>query len=316
MENNNIMVSIACITYNHERYIRSALDGFLMQKTDFVYEILVHDDASTDKTALILKEYEQKYPDKVKPIYQKENQYSKGINIMQTYVWPQARGKYLAICEGDDYWTDPLKLQKQVEALENHPEINICAHSTRVEQGGKFKRFLAPFDKNIIITTREVICGGGGSVHASSLLLRRSILSNVPNFRMVLGMDYTLKVWGALNGGMYYLKDCMSVYRLNSCESSWSIRMSKNIDQRIQFFKKEMEMYNQLDVDTNHMYHDEIQDRILSSEFWTLVLENRISEARSEKYKKQYSQLSAKQIIKIYLRKYVPFMNKFMVKGI
>ena len=104
------LVSISCIAYNHESYIRQCLDGFLMQKTTFSFEILIHDDASTDNTTDIIREYERKYPDIIKPIYQKENQYSKGIPISATFNWPRAKGKYIAMCEGDDYWTDPLKI--------------------------------------------------------------------------------------------------------------------------------------------------------------------------------------------------------------
>ena len=108
-----VMVSVICNTYNHEKYIKSALDGFVMQKTNFEYEVLIHDDASTDSTADIIREYEKKYPDIIKPIYQSENQYSKKVPISKTYQYSRAKGKYIAICEGDDYWTDPFKLQKQ-----------------------------------------------------------------------------------------------------------------------------------------------------------------------------------------------------------
>ena len=121
------LVSICCITYNHEPYIRDAIEGFLMQKTDFPFEILIHDDASTDGTADIIREYEAKYPDIIKPIYQTENQYSKGIKVSQVYQFPRAKGKYIALCEGDDYWTDPYKLQKQVDFLEANLNCVICS---------------------------------------------------------------------------------------------------------------------------------------------------------------------------------------------
>lgn len=98
-----LMVSICCITYNHEKYISEALESFLMQKTSFKYEILIHDDASTDNTAKIIREYEKKFPEIIKPIYQIENQYSKGNKINLVYNFPRAKGKYIAICEGDDY---------------------------------------------------------------------------------------------------------------------------------------------------------------------------------------------------------------------
>src|SRR5690554_5550369 len=123
---NNPLVSISCITYNHAPYIRQCLDSFLMQECDFDFEILIHDDASTDGTQEIIKEYVQKYPNIIKPIFQTENQYSKGVRgIMARFNFPRAKGKYIALCEGDDYWTDPLKLQKQVDFLEKNPEYSL-----------------------------------------------------------------------------------------------------------------------------------------------------------------------------------------------
>ena len=123
------LVSICSITYNHAPYIRQCLDGFLMQKTSFMYEIIIHDDASTDGTAEIIKEYAEKYPNLITPIFQTENQYSKGLRgFYARFVFPKAKGKYIATCEGDDYWTDPLKLQKQVDFLEENPDFVMCSH--------------------------------------------------------------------------------------------------------------------------------------------------------------------------------------------
>jgi glycosyltransferase involved in cell wall biosynthesis len=126
------LVSIACITYNHEQYLRDAMDGMLMQKTSFAFEIIIHDDASTDGTAAIIREYADKHPDMIFPIYQLANQQSKGVHIGQGFVFPKCRGKYIAICEGDDYWTDPCKLQKQVDFLEANPEYGVCHTNARV----------------------------------------------------------------------------------------------------------------------------------------------------------------------------------------
>ena len=124
------LVSISCITYNHEPYIVQALNGFLMQKTSFPFEVLVHDDASTDRTADIIREYEKKFPKLIKPIYQKENQYSKGFtSVTATWNVPRAQGKYIALCEGDDYWIDENKLQMQVDFLEKNPEYTMCFHN-------------------------------------------------------------------------------------------------------------------------------------------------------------------------------------------
>lgn len=125
--NSNIMVSICCITYNHEAYIRECLDGFLQQKCNFLFEILIHDDASTDKTAKIIRDYATKYPDIIKPILQVENQYSKGVGFgyISNLNFSRAQGKYIAICEGDDYWVDPQKLQTQIEFMEANPKYGM-----------------------------------------------------------------------------------------------------------------------------------------------------------------------------------------------
>ena len=126
------LVSICCLTYNHEPFIRKCLDGFLMQETTFPVEILIHDDASTDGTDDIIREYTEKYPDKIFPLFEEENKYSNGYKgKMDFFNYNRVRGKYIATCEGDDYWTDPLKLQKQVDFMESHPEYSVCFHKCR-----------------------------------------------------------------------------------------------------------------------------------------------------------------------------------------
>ena len=121
------LVSICCMAYNHEKFIRQCLDGFVMQKTTFAFEILVHEDASTDNTASIVSEYESKFPHLFRCVYQTENQFKKQ-NTLVNILFKMAKGKYIALCEGDDYWTDPLKLQKQVDFLEANEDYTICFH--------------------------------------------------------------------------------------------------------------------------------------------------------------------------------------------
>lgn len=141
MDNTSVMVSICCLTYNHAPYIRECLDGFLMQQVDFPIEIIIHDDASTDGTQDILREYQEKYPDLFHLILQTENQYSKGKNVVLDYIYPQIKGKYVASCEGDDYWIDPHKLQKQVGFLEAHPDYSVCCHCIKlyIQNEGVFR---------------------------------------------------------------------------------------------------------------------------------------------------------------------------------
>ena len=130
---NHPIVSVVTLTYNHALFLRQCLDGILMQKTSFPFELLIHDDASTDETANIIREYESRFPDIIKPIYETENLVSlkkrgviKEIGLLMNILIPRAQGKYIAWCEGDDYWTNPLKLQKQVDFLDTHPDYTIC----------------------------------------------------------------------------------------------------------------------------------------------------------------------------------------------
>jgi len=131
------LVSIRCITYNHEPYIAQALDGFLMQKTTFSFEVIVHDDASTDKTADIIREYEKKFPKIIKPIYETENQWSKHDGSLRRIMDSACYGKYIAYCEGDDYWIDENKLQMQVEFLEKNKDFVLCCHNANIYDENK-----------------------------------------------------------------------------------------------------------------------------------------------------------------------------------
>lgn len=133
VKDNKPIVTVWCLTYNQVEFIRDALDGFVMQQTTFPYDVIVHDDASTDGTTDIIKEYAEKYPTIIKPVIEKENQWQHGglryiIDIMNSQF---RQSKYIAFCEGDDFWTDSQKLQKQVDFLESNPEYSMCFHSAK-----------------------------------------------------------------------------------------------------------------------------------------------------------------------------------------
>lgn len=251
-----IEVSVICNTYNHDNYIRDALEGFLMQETNFEYEVLIHDDASTDNTADIIREYTNKYPTIIKPIFQTENQYSKGIVISETYQFPRAKGKYLAFCEGDDYWSDPHKLQKQYDLMEQHLELDISAHSsTSIDaKSGKEISIISPLDHTGVISAEDVIRGGGGFVSTNTLMIRSDCNKNEPRFRQVFGYDYTIQVHGSLRGGMLFINDNMSVYRV-MVSDSWSHRMRHSKQYRLTHYNRLMEIYRLMDEDTQGKYH-------------------------------------------------------------
>ena len=215
-----MMVSVICLAYNHGPYIRDALEGFVKQEAPFPFEVLVHDDASTDGTAEIIREYASRYPDLIRPVYQTENQYSKGVRVAQTFLRPLVRGRYVALCEGDDYWTDPHKLARQVEAMEANPGIDICTHCVLKTKDGHPHGYEGP-RRSCLIPVERVIMGGGGFVATSSIMCRTECYMQDTPMRETLSIDYTLQIQGALRGGMLHLGDCMGVYR-RGVPGSWT----------------------------------------------------------------------------------------------
>ena len=208
------LVSISCITYNHVLYIRDAIEGFLMQKTTFPVEILIYDDASTDGTIEIVKEYEKTPNISIYPVYQSENQYSKGIrNISASFNYSRARGIYIALCEGDDYWTDPLKLQKQIDFLEEYPNYAGAYHDTLVvyqNREGKHHLFRENLKNEISV---EDTISTSAPFHTSSFVFRINALSTPEWTSRVKSGDMALFSIVASKGALKKVGEVCSVYR-------------------------------------------------------------------------------------------------------
>lgn len=244
-----ILVSIVCLTYNHENYIRKCLEGFVSQKTNFRFEAIIHEDASTDGTAAIVREFAEKYPDIIKPIFQEINQWRTNIRgIFRPFVFPAAKGKYLAFCDGDDYWTDPTKLQQQVDALEANPSCFICVHDVALFDESanppaltgaripwstlQFKEGIIPHEKAVY----EIL--NACCFHFSSFIMRRELISiwgedHYPALRKAskLGTDAFFLQLALLEGDFFYLARTMSVYRRFVPNSSMAItRRRKNYE--------------------------------------------------------------------------------------
>lgn len=261
------LVSISVIAYNHEKYIRQCLDGILMQKVDFPYEVLVHDDASPDGTADIIREYEAKYPDIIKPIYQTENQYSKvGIGAISRFNDERARGKYIAQCEGDDYWTDPDKLQMQVDFLEAHPEYVGTAHSVTVINDNEEIIYIEGLSnvKRCVFTRKEyeeyAFPGHLGSWVFRNIFL--TISSNIKDryYSYKSNADIKLSLLLILMGNIYCFSRSMSVYRrILMTGTSWSARMKNQNITYEQFLQRRdrnkfaQEFFN-VELDKKRMY--------------------------------------------------------------
>lgn len=216
------LVSISCLTYNHVKYIHKTLEGFLMQKTSFPIEILIHDDASNDGTTEIVKDYEKKYPEIIKPKYESENQWNKGIRGSEIFNFPRANGKYIALCEGDDYWTDPLKLQKQVDFLEVNQDYIISYHDAMIvdENGTIIKSSKLPNDLKRDFSTEEIIKGAWILTLAMCF---RNVLKEYPEeyFKVLNGDTFLSSLLGNFGKGKYMSDIAPAVYRLHSA-SIWS----------------------------------------------------------------------------------------------
>lgn len=310
-------MSVCCLTYNHEKYIRDALEGFVNQKTNFRYEVLVHDDASTDKTARIIKEYEEKYPDIIKGIYQKENQYSQGVYVWEAYIYPIVRGEYIAICEGDDCWIDDNKLQKQYDALKKHPECDMCAHRAKLFDCSKNKvvKVFPEISKERVLTVEEVIYGEGGFLPTASLFFRKGILMNPMDFQRIWNIDYSLQIRGALRGGIVFTPETMSLYRWQT-EGSWTSRNS-NLEAQMALYDKKKTMLTELNKETSGRYQEIINKRLKKNEFNKLLLMGNYKGVFSKENKCFLQELSLLEQLKIYIKGYFPLTYRLFqtIKG-
>jgi glycosyltransferase involved in cell wall biosynthesis len=250
------VVSICSITYNHEKFIRECLDGFLMQETTFPVEVLIHDDASTDGTANIIREYEAKYPHIIKPIYQVENQYSKGFKVNTTFNFPRVKGKYVALCEGDDYWTASNKLQKQVDFMESNLTYSICFHNVESFyedcSTSSHPMFIKPLKDTL--TIRDLVTSN--FIPTLSNLFRAKLFNNFPEWFMCMPFgDWPLNILNAEHGNIGYIDQIFGVYRIHN-NGVWS-KLSK-----VDAYKKNIIVAEAINAHLNFKYTQEIEERV------------------------------------------------------
>jgi glycosyltransferase involved in cell wall biosynthesis len=262
-----IMVSVCCITYNHEQYIAGALDSFLMQQTNFEFEILVGEDCSQDGTKSVIQGYMDRYPGRIRLMHHEPNI---GAIRNQVDVITKAKGKYIALCDGDDFWTDQRKLQKQVDFLEANPEYVICCHHSKVINEHDETVYLKENRVSMEFDYQDVLLGKREETRICSLMFR-----NIPAVRSVTqqpwyfdtyGTDTLFKLYALASTGkkIFVLPDVMACYRLHT-GGIWSM-----IDSRI-------------------------RKRRMVSDF-NLTIKNF-----------KYSGLMKKELLKIYIRQYFLF---------
>lgn len=323
----DVKVSVICLVYNHEKFLRRCLDGFVNQKVNFTFEVLIHDDASTDSSKDIIIEYYEKYPNILNPIFEKENQYSKHISISNNILLPKAQGKYIAFCEGDDYWCDDTKLQKQFDYMEEHPECSMCTHNTIIHDlSGKSE------DKKInnwsdihILNDKEVFYDYW--VHTTSYFIRKEIVKK-PEFALKYWAgDYALLTLAHYKGQIACLPYVMSVYNNNNPNGKIRREMDVNVSSRIRRFEKSKDYLDNYNEYTNKKYDKIICEVNKKNEFMILIYKFTNRNITKEEYnklkkqilmhdyfKKYYNELELKQKIIFIIKKSNYLVFKYLKK--
>jgi glycosyltransferase involved in cell wall biosynthesis len=218
MKNKNIpLISICVFTYNHEKYIKKTLEGIFMQKVSFPYEVIIHDDASDDKTQLIIENFKEENEIKnLRLIFQDENQLSQGIRIgLETYK--KAKGKFIAVCEGDDYWIDEFKLQKQINLLKRNPNCSLCCHAYR-KYFQESETFGKKYPKHNVPTMTNIhfFLNNQNFIAFPTVVFKKEIIENPPEFYYKIKYeDLSIKVLSSLKGNIGYIDDIMAIYRIH-----------------------------------------------------------------------------------------------------
>lgn len=243
------IVSICCITYNHEKYLEQAIQGFLTQETNFPFEVIIHDDASTDKSVEIINKYKASYPKIIKTILQEKNQYSQNVNIFTEHILPLATGEFIALCEGDDFWTSPNKLSHQEKLIRENKNISISIHNAKIlnEKNGTCREFNEKSPPKIL-GPKDVLSRPWFAPTASFFF--RSNLITQCKKNSILERDIDLLFYLSLKGDIHYTQETYSAYRYLSSGS-----LSENsINKKSDLYRHKLRFLNKADQLSSYRY--------------------------------------------------------------
>lgn len=325
---NEIMVSIDLTTFNHERYLRRCLDSLLAQKTNFKFEILLHDDASTDGTVQIINEYNEKYPEIFNLLLQTENQYSKDRHISLNFQAPRAEGKYIAHIEGDDFWTDEYKLQKQFDFMEAHPDCSVCTHKVNIYSNkndrneGTIPNYeLNGVERKIIGVTEylEMVKRHNYIFQTSSFFVRADVEKNLAaNQRSAHFLnaadvyDEPLLLHCIASGHIAYIGDVMSSYRAGQ-EDNWNADVARSAKKQAKHHLALYNMFNCFDEYTKNEYGGIIK-KIKAKKIFNYLFTCKLNGFEIEDEKALKKQLSFKQKTSLSCKIFKYNAHKFIKK--
>lgn len=313
--NNEIKVSVYCLCFNHEKYISQTIDSIVKQKTNFKFELIIHDDASSDNSTQIILKYQEMYPNIVRAIIQQDNQFSKGVNISKEILFPLFRGKYIAMCEGDDCWTDESKLQKQVDFLESHTDYSACVHNTKILlDDTDIHLTINKLTHDATLDFYKMIKTGANQFQTSSVMYRKELMNeeNRPKFvDMIQGVgDYPLSVYLALSGKVFYFKDIMSIYRISTC-NSWTANVKHNNPKFLRVKKQAIEMLKEANKYSHYRYNKEFNKAMLWQKYEARLIDRKIKYPISE-YLTITKKESSRTKLKLFLQLYIPFFYSIL----
>ncbi len=311
-------VSIHCMTFNQEGSIGAALDSMLMQETDFPFEIVVHDDASTDSTAAVIRRYEAAYPRIMRPIYEKENLFSKKDGQLRSVINARISGHYVAFLEGDDVWTDPKKLQKQADFMRAHPDCVMSTHNTvrHYLDGARPDCLFNDWQQAHRLTERDVFFGW--AVHTSSFMIRRDVSVFPDAWGKYWFGDYIYLTHSLAHGDIWFLPEVMSQYNAHTSNGVTILIQGGSAEAYIGRMLERAEYLRDYDVYTKGRFHDIVSEQIRSLELFARMFRFDLIPVQTPETAKQAREISRDPYFGSYLRGLPPrlrWMTRIKYEG-
>lgn len=308
-------VTVYCLAYNHEKYIGQCLSSLVNQKVDFPYQVIVHDDASTDGTRAVIEDFAKRYPEILIPIYEEENQHSKKTGIVKNIIAPMVQSKYVAVCEGDDYWSSLEKIQKQYDAMEAHPECGICLHRTKevTETGEDTGRELPMqvYETGILKAEDLFDSIEPRMFHTSSYFFRgdawRTYQKDSPSYRKgcVVG-DVPMLLYFGSSYATYQINEVLSCYRRGGLSSFSNTRYEVNEQRLLRHHNSIITTYRRFDQETNGAYHWICVRRISKNLYASCAIQADFKELLSRESKDYLKDLPPAKRVSVYIGRFFP----------